>query len=71
MPIHPAQEANPQLLDQLNQEIASLLLNKDIGAVANELANAEAGTVAELLRNLIAFARAGQDGTQANTGTIG
>ena len=48
-----------RLLDQLNLEIASLLLNKDVGAVANELANAKAGTVAELLRNLIIYARAG------------
>lgn len=56
-----AQEANPQLLDQLNLEIASLLLNKDVSAVANELANAKADTVAELLRNLIIYARAGHD----------
>jgi hypothetical protein len=48
-----AQGANPRLLDQLNLEIGSLLLNKDVGAVANELANAKAETVAELLRNLI------------------
>lgn len=54
-----AQEASPRLLDQLNLEIASLLQNKDVGAVANELANAKAGTVAELLRNLIIYARAG------------
>jgi hypothetical protein len=54
-----AQEANPQLLDQLNQEIASLLLNKDVGAVANELASAKAVTVAELLRNLIVYVHAG------------
>jgi hypothetical protein len=54
-----AQEANPQLLDQLNLDIASLLLNKDVGAVANDLANEKAGTVAELLRNFMIYARAG------------
>ena len=54
-----AQKANPPLLDQLNLEIASLLLNKDVGSVANELAKAKAGTVAELLRNFIIYARAG------------
>jgi hypothetical protein len=54
-----AQEANSQLLDQLNQEIASLLLNKDVGTVANELTNAKAGTVPDLLRNLIIYVRAG------------
>src|SRR6185436_14560973 len=56
-----AQEANPQLLDQLNQEVSSLLLNKDVGVVANELANAKAETMAELLRNLLIYARAGHD----------
>jgi hypothetical protein len=54
-----AQEADLRLLDQLNLEVGSLLLNKDVGAVANELANAKAETVAELLRNLIIYARAG------------
>src|SRR5258708_14972224 len=49
----------PESPVNLDAEVTSLVLKKDIAAVADDLAAAKAGTVPELLRNLIIYARAG------------
>ena len=53
------QELDLPALDKLDREITNLLLQKDIGTVANELVTENAGTVTPLLRNLIIYSRAG------------
>src|SRR6476660_5093442 len=54
-----AQDLEVQSPAKLDHEIAELLRNKDVGALADELAATKAVTVKELLRNLIIYARAG------------
>ena len=53
------QEASNQSADEIEKEITSLLLNKDISEVIKQLENEKPSTVAPLLRRLIIYSRAG------------
>jgi hypothetical protein len=60
-------EATPQSADEIEKEITSLLLNKDINDVIKQLESEKPSTVAPLLRRLVIYSRAGHTSRVRNT----